>query len=188
MSKSEPRLQRGQILPPGTVLPPLEGSASTPRQHDQGPSAESPRASRKTSPSLRGGGHTLAGQPAVVARRSRDDAAAKKPGRFKVLNRFTDATMRKLSDGAVRAWLILYRDTKPDGLAKTGYTDLARRMGCSVSKVKRAIRDLKQHGLLAVTRRGGPATGPNEYRVYAESPTSSSGKVGNVGIRERAAG
>jgi DNA-binding transcriptional ArsR family regulator len=59
----------------------------------------------------------------------------------------------------------LWRDTKPDGLARTAVTDLARRIGGDRSTVLRALRLLVDRGLLDVVRRGGLGRGVSTYRV-----------------------
>lgn len=128
-----------RVLPPGAVLPPLV----TP---DADQSAMPRLASRK-------GGRTH-------ARRSH-----KHSGRFAVLNGFVDAVMGTLPRGAALTWVCLYRDTKPDGLARTAVTDLARRLGGDRRTVLRALRLLVDRGLLDVVRRGGLGRGVSAYRV-----------------------
>jgi hypothetical protein len=86
-------------------------------------------------------------------------------GRFAVLNAFADFTLRGLSRADIAVWLLLWRDTKPNGLARTAQADLARRAGCDVSTVKRAVRRLVRSGLLDVTYRGRLGRGPSAYVV-----------------------
>jgi DNA-binding transcriptional ArsR family regulator len=128
-----------KVLPPGTVLTPLV----TP---DAGEGSPSRPAGRK-------GGRT-------PARRSR-----KQSGRFAVLNGFVDGVMGALPRAAALTWVCLWRDTKPDGLARTAVTDLARRIGSDPRTVKRALRLLVDRGLLDVVRRGGLGRGVSVYRV-----------------------
>ena len=85
--------------------------------------------------------------------------------RFAVLNSFCDFTLRELTRAEIAAWLTLYRDTKPDGLAKTSQADIGRRTGLNVGTVKRAIARLCGRGLLTVVRRGSLRRGPSVYRV-----------------------
>jgi DNA-binding GntR family transcriptional regulator len=59
----------------------------------------------------------------------------------------------------------LWRDTKPDGLARTAVADLARRIGNDRSTVIRALRLLVERGRLEVVRRGGLGRGVSVYRV-----------------------
>lgn len=128
-----------RVLPPGAVLPPLV----TP---DAGMGAPTHPAGRK-------GGRTH-------ARRSRTQS-----GRFAVLNGFVDGVMSTLPRAAALTWVCLWRDTKPDGLARTAVTDLARRIGGDRRTVLRALRLLGDRGLLDVVRRGGLGRGVSVYRV-----------------------
>jgi len=82
-----------------------------------------------------------------------------------VLNHFVDFTLRDLDRAELAVWLILYRDTKADGLVRTAQTDLARRAGVDVRTVRRAIRKLVGRGLLVVVNRGGLRRGVSTYRV-----------------------
>lgn len=128
-----------RVLPPGAVLPPLVTPAA-------GSGAPTRPAGRKV-------GRTH-------ARRSR-----KHSGRFAVLNGFVDGVMGTLPRAAALVWVCLWRDTKPDGLARTAVTDLARRIGSDRRSVLRALRLLDDRGLLEVKRRGGLGRGVSAYRV-----------------------
>lgn len=127
------------VLPPGAVLPPLV----TP---DAGKGVPTRPAGRKG-----GSTHT---------RRSRRHS-----GRFAVLNGFVDGIMGTLPRAAALVWVCLWRDTKPDGLARTAVTDLARRVGGDRRTVLRALRLLADRGLLDVVRRGGLGRGVSAYRA-----------------------
>lgn len=85
--------------------------------------------------------------------------------RFSILNAFLDATMRDLRRPDLAVWLVLFRDSKPNGLARTGQADISRRAGCGERTVRRALRRLEAKGLLRVFRRGGLRRGPSVYRV-----------------------
>jgi DNA-binding transcriptional ArsR family regulator len=126
-------------LPAGTVLPPLETG-------DTGKGVP-------TRPARPRGGKTHA------RRRQRHYA------RFAVLNGFVDGVMGTLPRAAALVWVCLWRDTKPDGLARTAVTDLARRVGGDRRTVLRALRLLTDRGLLEVVRRGGLGRGVSAYRV-----------------------
>jgi hypothetical protein len=128
-----------KVLPPGAVLPPLVTAAA----------AEC----ASTRPTGLKGGKTH-------ARRSR-----KHSGRFAVLNGFVDGVMGTLPRAAALTWVCLWRDTKPDGLARTAVADLARRVGGDRSTVIRAMRLLVERGRLDVVRRGGLGRGVSTYRV-----------------------
>ena len=128
-----------RVLPPGAVLPPRVTG-------DAGKGATTRPAGRK-------GGR-------ANTRRSRRHS-----GRFAVLNGFVDGVMGTLPRAAALSWLCLYRDTKPDGLARTAVADLARRVGVDRSTVLRALPLLVERGLLEVVRRGGLGRGVSVYRV-----------------------
>jgi hypothetical protein len=86
-------------------------------------------------------------------------------GRFAVLNNFVDASLRRIGGSAAKVWLILYRDTKPNGLVRAADADLARRAGVSDRTVRDARRELVEAGLLVVVRQGGFRKGASTYRV-----------------------
>lgn len=88
-------------------------------------------------------------------------------GRFSVLNTFVDVTLRQLDRTAAVVWLILYRDTKPNGLARTGQADISRRAGVTVRTVYTALRRLEKLGLLLVVHKGGLNRGASIYRLRA---------------------
>jgi hypothetical protein len=87
-------------------------------------------------------------------------------GRFGCINAFLDATMAGLGRAELAVWLLLWRDTKPDGLARTSQGDLARRAGCNPRTVRRALKALECAGLLSVVSRGGLNRGVSVYRVH----------------------
>lgn len=86
--------------------------------------------------------------------------------RFAVLNAFADFTLRTLDRTSIAVWLLLWRDTKADGLAKTSQADLARRAGISDRTARRAIDRLQRTGLLSVVHRGGLRRGVSTYRIH----------------------
>jgi hypothetical protein len=92
-------------------------------------------------------------------------AKGKSKGRFAVLNAFVDFSMAGLDHASRSVWLVLYRDTRPDGLARTAQADIARRIGMSARTVKRAVRKLESLGLLTVKYRGGLGGRLSVYRV-----------------------
>ncbi|HUY93326.1 MAG TPA: helix-turn-helix domain-containing protein [Pirellulales bacterium] len=99
-----------------------------------------------------------------------DKAKRKSGDRFRLLNAFVDFTAAGLPRAETLVWLILFRDTKPDGLARTSQADLARRAGANLRTVKRAVAQLERRGLLKVVRRGGLRQGPSTYRVKSLEP------------------
>jgi hypothetical protein len=86
-------------------------------------------------------------------------------GRFDLLNRFVDCSLPGLGRAELAVWLLLWRDTKPDGLARTSQADLARRAGVDPRTIKRAVKSLRADGLLAIVSPGGLRQGPAVYRV-----------------------
>lgn len=90
--------------------------------------------------------------------------------RFSCINALVDGSLRDLSRAEVTTWLILWRDTKPNGLARTSQTDLARRAGTDPRTVRRAIKKLVKGGLLTVVHRGGLRRGMSSYRVRGMPP------------------
>jgi hypothetical protein len=85
--------------------------------------------------------------------------------RFGVLNGFVDFTIRVLSRAEALVWLVLWRDTKSDGIARTSQSDIARRTGVNVRTVKRTVGSLHKRGLLVIVNRGSLRKGPSSYRV-----------------------
>ena len=108
--------------------------------------------------------------PSPLPQRGNRSKAKRTARRFATLNAFLDATLRHLTRAEAAVWLLLFRDTKPDGLARTGQADLAKRAGCNVGTVKRALAKLADRGLLTVVRRGRIGAGPSIYRLR---PTST---------------
>ncbi|MBX3401554.1 MAG: hypothetical protein KF873_22715 [Gemmataceae bacterium] len=86
--------------------------------------------------------------------------------RFAVLNTFTDFALAGLTGAEVKVWLILFRDTKATGTARTGQADIARRAGLKPRMVRYALASLEAKGLVQVVRRGRLNSGPSTYRVH----------------------
>lgn len=167
-------MDKCDVLPPGVVLPPMvKGEPAMPA--GQGTPNESVlprRVSAQTRPPRKSSSR---GGPA--------GNHAGQPDRFGVLNAFVDSDMRSVSDKACKAWLALYRDTKPDGLARAAYTDLARRMGCGVSTAKRAVAELLKRRFVELVERGGKGRGPNTYLVRASAGRPRPGVVPEPDLR-----
>jgi len=100
--------------------------------------------------------------------RNRKPARRGRSERFAALNAFVDFGIAdaKLTPAEALVWLVLYRDTKANGVARTGQTDIARRAGLSVRGVKKAIRALTAKGMVHVLNRGRLNVGPSVYRVH----------------------
>jgi hypothetical protein len=86
--------------------------------------------------------------------------------RFAVFNAFVDMSMASLTGAEAKVWLILFRDTKANGTARTGQTDIARRAGLSVRGVKLALRSLQAKGMVRLVHRGRLNAGPSSYTVH----------------------
>jgi hypothetical protein len=86
-------------------------------------------------------------------------------GRFEAINAFLDVTMEGLRCAERAVWLLLWRDTKPNGLARTSQGDLARRAGCSTRAVRQALAALEKAGLVSIVRQGGLHRGLSVYRI-----------------------
>ncbi len=121
------------------------------------------------------------GIPATVGGGSSARATRKpKPGagsRFAVLNSFVDRSMRMIDPTAAAVWFVLYRDTKPNGLAKASHNSIAERIGRGVRTVYSAVRQLEAAGLLIVVRRGRLNAGVSVYRV--RPLVRDAGTIGN---------
>jgi len=88
-------------------------------------------------------------------------------GRFAVLNAFADYGMAGVTGAEAKVWFILFRDTKANGLARTGQGDIARRAGFgSTRTVRRALESLERKGMVRIVRRGRLGTGPSVYRLH----------------------
>jgi hypothetical protein len=74
--------------------------------------------------------------------------------------------MAGLAPAERSTWLILWRDSKPDGLATTSQASIARRAGVTDRAVRGAVKRLLALGLLTVLRRGSLRRGPSAYRVH----------------------
>jgi hypothetical protein len=146
-----------RVLRPGEVLPPMDSPSDSTT-----PAAAEPR-EPAARPARRSAGRvpprsTRSGAP-------QQPSASHSKGRFQVINDFVDNIMQTLESRASLAWFTLWRNTKPNGLAKIAMSDLARRMGCSKYTARRAIKDLRDAGLLTVVAVGGKYRGVSTYRL-----------------------
>jgi hypothetical protein len=151
-----------RVLQPGEVLPPLDSLSDSPAP------AAADLQEPAALPARRSAGR-------VPPRSGRSGAAQQRPdshskGRFQEINEFVDHTMKTLEFRASLAWFTVWRNTKPNGLAKIAISDLARRMGCSQDTAKRAIKDLKRAGLLTVVAPGSISRGVTTYRLTTPRP------------------
>ncbi len=156
-------LPPGEVLPPMTALGPHQGPVPSPTGAVEG---QGPR-----------GGSRQTNKPnqTRLPPKSPGEEGRNKSGRFATINTFVDITMRGLSGRAAMAWVVLWRDTKPNGIARTGVTDLARRMGCSTATAKRALAELRSRKLIEVADRGRLGGGPSSYRLLEAAPRDTDG-------------
>ena len=113
-----------------------------------------------------------AAEAARIAEKRRRDATKPKrrsrSERFATLNAFVDFGISDagLTPAEALVWLVLFRDTKGDGTARTGQADIARRAGLSRRGVQAALTKLIAKGFVAVVRRGRLNVGPSTYCVH----------------------
>ena len=103
-------------------------------------------------------------EPEPATAKPRAKTSPKRKDRFAEINAFADVSMRELTRAEIAVWLLLWRDTKPNGLAKTSQVDLARRGGLSDRAVRSAITKLRKLGLLNVVAKGRTGRA-STYRV-----------------------
>jgi hypothetical protein len=103
------------------------------------------------------------GAPATKGKSAADAIA----GRFATINTFADFGLPGLSRAEIAVWLLLWRDTKPDGLARTSQASLAGRAGADDRTVRRALAKLQKRELVTVVLKGRIGSGPSAYRVRA---------------------
>lgn len=159
----KPRASDVAPLPPGAVIPPMlpsSGSKENPADLE-----EVTDAAPSDQPRHRFAQTNTATRSSQRVRRTSSSSA----DRFQSINHFVDIAMRNLSDRAAKAWLVLWRDTKPNGVARTAISDLARRMGCSIATAKRAVAELRKLRLLEIDSRGGLGRGPSTYRLTSKA-------------------
>jgi hypothetical protein len=104
-----------------------------------------------------------AAPPKTGARRKKGRALR----RFHQINQFCDETLQGLGRVELAVWLLLWRDTKPNGLARVSQMDLARRAGCTDRSVRRALATLESRGLVKTVHQGGIPRRLSTYRVAA---------------------
>lgn len=104
----------------------------------------------------------------------RQEASASKKSqagkRFHEVNAFCDATLRALGRAEIAIWILLWRDTRPSGVARASQADLARRSGVNERTVRRALKLLQRKGLLTLVRRGRLGVGASIYRIQPTPP------------------
>ncbi len=84
---------------------------------------------------------------------------------FRNLAAFVDEGVRTLSRSELAVYLILMRDTRPDGTARAGLDDLAKRGGMSKRSASRGVQSLVNRGVLRIIRHGVPGK-PTIYTIF----------------------
>jgi hypothetical protein len=130
-----------QLIPVGEELPPMHrlpsSNGSTLAQHQ---------------------GHPRPAKEKPTRRKTGD--------RFAVANAFADYGARLVDPTAQAVWWILWRETKPNGLAQISFGRMAECTGRSRRTAVRAIGRLTKARLLTVVRRGSLSDGPSTYRAH----------------------
>jgi len=141
------RSEDALIIPVGGELPPADPTpvASVPPTTRQ-PATSSPQEGRR------------------AARPKKNKRAL---ARFRQINTFCDETLATLERAELAVWLLLWRDTRPDGRARVGQADLARRAGCAIRTARRALARLEELGLVETVYQGGWPRRVSVYRVAA---------------------
>lgn len=129
-----------RIIPPGEVLPPMDLGERPARHNGRAPTD----AELKRKPGGGGG---------AVRRR------------FALLNAFIDGGLPRRTRAELAAWLLLYRHAKPDGIVTASVADLAQRAGRDESAMRRALKRLREAGLVERIKRGTLAGGPSVWRL-----------------------
>lgn len=88
-------------------------------------------------------------------------------GRFHQINAFCDESLAALQRVELAVWLLLWRETRPNGLARVSQADLARRAGCTDRSIRRALVRLEELGLVKTIQQGGIPRRLSTYRVFA---------------------
>src|SRR5690349_17809268 len=92
------------------------------------------------------------GKPPTVGRKTKTSKRESRL-RFEILNAFGDEGMAKQTPHEAGVWFVLYRDTKPDGTARTSIDDIARRAGIARRTAINAIARLRALRMLRVVKR-----------------------------------
>ena len=85
--------------------------------------------------------------------------------RWTMLNNFTDYGQRRLIPSGVRVWLVLFRETKPGGLARVTIAQIAATAGISTRAVAYGLHELRDKRFVVLVSRGSRNKGPSIYRL-----------------------
>lgn len=123
---------------------------------------------------LRNGGMLPASAPVETVEPPRNGCregklVVRKPdsvGRFKTMNEFVDHAARSVDTTSQAVWMVLFRETKPNGAATISFGQVAERIGVSRRTAMRAIQHLEDARLVTVEKRGRLNEGPSTYRIH----------------------
>lgn len=90
--------------------------------------------------------------------------------RWWAITEFIDGTARGLSNAEIVTWILLWRDTKKNGLAKTSISYLAERSGMSKRRIQQSLELLIENGLVKRVKRGGMAKGKQWLSLWKVWP------------------
>lgn len=111
--------------------------------------------------------------------------------RWWFLTSFIDKSMTELSNAEIVIWLMLWRDTKKNGLAKTSISYLAKRSGMTERMIRKGIRSLIENGMLKRIKRGGTSNGKKWISLWRvcriEEPEFPIPSKGTLSDAEKAA-
>ncbi|WP_169980914.1 helix-turn-helix domain-containing protein [Tautonia rosea] len=96
-----------------------------------------------------------------------------------LLHGLADVDMRDLNRSEMVVYLALLRDTKPDGTARAGLSDLATRGGMSRSSTIRAVQSLVDQGKITIVKPGVPG----KATLYTLLPLDAFRKLNPVAAR-----
>ncbi len=99
------------------------------------------------------------------SKRERKASKAAAGDRFATLNSFVDQIARHLSPVDVTVWLVLYRDCRGDQCSASN-RDLVRRTGCGLRSIARAMKRLRQVGLIEPLKLSTCKGEPSLYRLH----------------------
>lgn len=99
------------------------------------------------------------------ARRAKPQPGGDGAARWATFNAFMDACLKHLSPVEANVWMLLFRDTKPDGMARTSSRNLAQRCGCSLRAVTHAMKMLRKTKLIEVVTASTNRGSPSVFRV-----------------------
>lgn len=93
-------------------------------------------------------------------------------GRFQMLNQFVDESARLVSTTAQTVWMVLYRNTRSDGLACVSHNQVAEWLGISRRTAIRSVAELVDAKLAQLITRGkSEGSTPSTYRVFGKPHT-----------------